>query len=160
MVKRPPYRPAMRYPKPQPDTIDATAAAARRKKQLKEEWGRLLAKARQSKGFTVRELGDELGMDPSKVSRVENGKQAITVEDASLWIETCGLRLPLSLAPRRGSPSLGEALAGMDAPHLEAVEALAGAMPHVPDNVREMFVREALIHAARAEADEHGNRDD
>lgn len=135
-----------------------TAAERReqRKSELAEEWGRVLTRARTAKGYTVRELGEKTGMDPSKVSRAENGKQPITVQDASYWVEVCGLRLAPRLIPPEGPVELGDVLGHMLPPQLEALETLARAMPHLPDVVREMLVREAEHYIAAADRDKNG----
>ena len=57
------------------------------------ELGKWLFRVRKACGHTVRELAALLRMDHSKVSRVENGKQGIDLEDICAWVEECGGRV-------------------------------------------------------------------
>lgn len=46
----------------------------------RERIGLLLAEARKAAGLTVRQLGEQTGLDPSNISKIENGKYNVSID--------------------------------------------------------------------------------
>lgn len=59
-----------------------------------------LRQARQSRGLTQEQLARKIGVDQAAISRMENGKQRITLEVLGLMAEALGMD-PRDLFPDR-----------------------------------------------------------
>jgi transcriptional regulator with XRE-family HTH domain len=57
-----------------------------------------IRQARQAKGFTQQQLAQRTGIDQAAISRMENGKQRITVDDLRIMAEALGID-PRDLLP-------------------------------------------------------------
>lgn len=65
----------------------------------RERIGLLLAEARKAAGLTVRQLGEQAGLDPSNISKIEKGKYNVSIDILSKVADV--LHVELDLTPKR-----------------------------------------------------------
>ncbi|GAA0989951.1 helix-turn-helix transcriptional regulator [Acrocarpospora macrocephala] len=89
----------------------------------REALGGRLRELRRAAGLTGRELAEALGWPPSKVSKLETGKQTPTEQDFMGWVEATG-------ASGEDRDSLLAALRTLESRHAEWQRVLRGGMRH------------------------------
>ena len=60
---------------------------------IREEIGKNIKKARQSKGFTMQSLADKIGISRVSITRFESGKENLTIDTIQKLADAIGVHI-------------------------------------------------------------------
>jgi transcriptional regulator with XRE-family HTH domain len=104
--------------------------------------GQRLYELRTQAGLTQQELAEKVGVTPSAISKIENGRQFPQLENLEAWVEACGHKLAL-MFPTEGREvttivvendfvPVVERFSGLSDESRQLVEMLIEALPNLP----------------------------